>query len=108
MSKLIIPGAQDLSGELGLIKGATDYNAPVQATKILIIPIQQVHEYQMKVNQNANYFKEAGIRFVKVLTNEDFGRFLRAKVEREGYSSMSEIEVIKSLGLKVNQDLITY
>lgn len=108
MSKLIIPGSQDLSGSLGIIKGATDYNAPVQASKTLIIPVAQIAFYQDKVNKNPDYFKDEGIRFVKVLKDEDFGRYIRRRLDKEGYSRLSDIEIVQSLGLSVNQDLITY
>lgn len=108
MSSLILPGAQDFGGVGGIIKGANDYNAPISASKTLIIPVSQIAYYQSLINLNNNYFKDEGIRFVKVLKDEDFGRYMQKKLEKEGYSELTADEILQNLNLKPNQSLITY
>lgn len=112
MSRLILSNNNHLGGvvnnDVQIIKGASEFNAPIQGSKTLIIPVAQIAYYQSLVDQNPDYFKEGGIRFVKVLKNEDFGRYLQKKLEKEGYRELTADEILQNLKLTPSQSLITY
>lgn len=86
--KLIIPGSLSQQSDKSLI--ATNYNRPSDNSITLIISKSMVPIYQQKVNLNPDYFRDAGIRWVRIVSDEDYATIARKYQERRQTVSHSD------------------
>lgn len=99
---------QDFGAETTLIKNVSEFNAPMKGSKTLIIPVAHISLYQKKVKDNPDYFKNDGIRFLKVLKDEDFARFMNIKLQYQGAGRLPDSEIISNAGISIHQNLQTF
>ena len=98
-SGLIIPASS------GLI--ATDYNRPANQSQTLVICKSMVPIYNEKVQKNPNYFKDEGIRFVRILSDEQYGNLQRKMLQKLPMMSHKEYEEYEKSLANTGKDIQT-
>jgi len=96
-----------LMGKLG--KEATPYERPIPGSRLLVICGSQIPVYEKKVKNNPDYWKDEQIAQVLVIKDEDYAKLMRKKYEALQLSTpeqVNEAELIESLGITVDQNLI--